>query len=430
MALAANARLAAADLLVRVLEERRSLDQALGESPHLGGLDPRDRAFARAIASSTLRHLGRIDAVLAGFLLKPLPQDAMDARALLRSGAAQLLAMDLPAHAVVSETVELANAHPSTRGFAKLMNAVLRHVARDGSPRFTALPMLANLPEWLGVRWSAAYGAQSAQAMAKALAHEAPLDLTPRHGAEALAARLDASLVLGRSVRLAGNVQAIPSLPGFAEGEFWVQDAAAALPACLIPCQPGQSVIDLCAAPGGKAMQLARAGFQVTALDHAPDRVRMLRENARRTGLALSILEANALEWCPDALVDAVLLDAPCSATGTLRRHPEAAWLRGPQHITRHAQGQRALLAAAAAMLKPQGWLVYAVCSQEPEEGEAILDEAAALGLQQVPIQALEIGGLDAAITPAGAVRTRPDMLAEQGGLDGFFIARWRKMQN
>ncbi len=430
MALAANARLAGADLLVRVLEDRRSLDQALGECPLLSGLDPRDRAFARAIASAALRHLGRIDAVLAAFLLNPLPQDAVDARAVLRTGAAQLLVMGLPAHAVVSETVELAGAHRSTRGFAKLMNAVLRKTATQGPAHFAALPMLANWPDWLRVRWSAAYGAARAQAIAEALAHEAPVDLTPREDAPALAALLGAQTVLAGSLRLAPGGAPIAALPGFAEGKFWVQDAAAALPARLLRAQAGQHVIDLCAAPGGKTLQLAKAGFRVTAVDYAPDRLQRLRENLERTKFAAAIVEANALDWHPIEPADGVLLDAPCSATGTLRRHPEAAWLRGPQHIARFAQSQRALLAAAAAMLKPGGCLVYAVCSQEPEEGEAILSDAAALDLAPDPIAADEIGGLSEAIAAAGAVRTRPDMLSEQGGLDGFFIARWRKAAN
>lgn len=427
MGIIANARLVSADLLVRVLEDRRSLDQALGECPLIDGLDGRDRAFARAIASAALRHLGRIDAVLAGFLQKPLAQDAVDARAVLRSGAAQLLVMGLPAHAVVSEMVELAGAHRSTRGFAKLMNAVLRKTASEGPARFAALPMLANLPDWLAARWAGAYGQERAQAMANAIAQEAQTDLTPRFEAPALAQAVGGEIVLGASVRLPRGSAPIQALPGFTEGAFWVQDAAAALPARLVRAQAGQSVIDLCAAPGGKALQLARAGLRVTALDASPDRLQRLRENLERVGLDAMLVQANALDWRPQEPADAVLLDAPCSATGTLRRHPEAAWLRGPQHIARFAQGQCALLAAAAAMLRPGGCLVYAVCSQEPEEGEAILSDAAALGLAPDPVRAEEIGGLGTAILPSGAVRTSPELLADAGGLDGFFIARWRK---
>ena len=427
MGIVASARLVSADLLVRVLENHRSLDQALGACPLIDRLDARDRAFARAITSAALRHLGRIDAVLAGFLQKPLARDAADARALLRSGAAQLLVMGLAPHAVVSETVELAGAHRSTRGFAKLMNAVLRKIASEGPARFAALPMLANLPDWLAARWAGAYGHARAQAMANAIAQEAQTDLTPRFEAPALAQTVGGEIILGASVRLPRGGAPIQALPGFSAGAFWVQDAAAALPARLVRAQAGQSVIDLCAAPGGKTLQLARAGLRVTALDAAPDRLHRLRENLERVGLDAALKQANALDWRPIEPADAVLLDAPCSATGTLRRHPEAAWLRGPQHIARLAQGQRALLAAAAAMLKPGGCLVYAVCSQEPEEGEAILSDAAALDLAPDPIRAAEIGGPDAAILPTGAVRTSPELLADAGGLDGFFIARWRK---
>jgi len=424
--LGVSARGAAVTLLHAVLEERRTLDAAMSHSESFAALDPRDRGFARAIASAALRRKGRLEAVLGRFLEKPLPEDAPHAQALLLSAAAQLLVLQSPAHAVVHETVAVAQSDRRTRGFAKLMNAVLRRVAEQGPALFAELPPEADLPDWLIARWRAALGVERAHAIAGSLGGEAPLDLSCREDAAGWAERLDGRLVLGSSVRLA-EAAPVQDLPGYAEGAWWVQDAAASLPARLLGAKPGERVLDACAAPGGKTLQLASAGGKVTALDRVEARLPRLRENLARTGLSAEILCADAATWTAPSAFDAVLLDAPCTATGTLRRHPEAAWLRTPEHIRRYAAEQARLLAACARMLRPGGRLVYAVCSLEPEEGEGVVAAAGGLGLAPEPIQPAELPGLPEAITPAGHVRTFPFHLPDEGGMDGFFIARFRK---
>jgi len=421
-----SARAAAVTLLFSVLEDGRTLDAAMAASQSLHALEPRDRAFARAIASAALRRKGRLETVLARFLAKPLPEDAPHARALLLSAAAQLLGMGAPAHAVVHETVALAQSDRRTRGFAKLMNAVLRRVAEQGPALFAALPPEADLPDWLIARWRAAHGTERTHAIAASLGAEAPLDLSCREDAPGWAERLGGRLVFGESVRLA-EAPRVETLAGYEAGAWWVQDAAASLPARMLAAKPGERVLDACAAPGGKTLQLASAGAVVTAMDRIEARLPRLRENLARTGLSAEVLCADAADWSAPEPFDAVLLDAPCSATGTLRRHPEAAWLRTPEHIRRYATGQARLLAACARMLRPGGRLVYAVCSLELEEGEAIVAGAAGLGLAPDPISADDLPELAEAITPQGFVRTFPFHLAADGGMDGFFIARFRR---
>jgi 16S rRNA (cytosine967-C5)-methyltransferase len=423
---AVSARAAAVTLLFEVLEESRTLDAAMAHSVNFAALEPRDRAFARAIASASLRRKGRLEAVLAAFLEKPLPEDAPHARALLLSAAAQLLAMGSAAHAVVHETVALAQSDRRTRGFAKLMNAVLRRVAEQGPERFAALAPQADLPDWLVARWRAAHGAETAARIAAALGGEPALDLTCREDAADWAQRLGGALVLAHTVRLKEHPP-VQDLEGFDAGAWWVQDAAAALPARLLAPPAGARVLDACAAPGGKTLQLAAMGCAVTALDKTEARLRRLRENLDRTGLQAELLCADAGAWRSPAPFDAVLLDAPCSATGTLRRHPEAAWLRTPEQLRRYTAEQARLFAACAALTAPGGRLVYAVCSLEPEEGEGVVAAAESLGLARDPIGADELPGLESAVTPQGFARTFPFDLSEAGGLDGFFIARFRK---
>jgi 16S rRNA (cytosine967-C5)-methyltransferase len=417
-----SARLAAAELLIAVLDHGRALEDALGGTASFSALEGRDRAFARALATATLRRLGGIDAVLARFLQKPLPETAFHGRALLRIGAAQLLLLGTPAHAGVGETVEAANTSREARGFAKLINAVLRKVSREGAEIFASLPAGADLPAWLFTRWRAAYGAGAAD-LAGALQSEPPLDLSAKQDASGWAERVNGSLTPTASVRLPapGSVDA---LPGFADGAWWVQDAAAALPARLLGDVRGKRVLDLCAAPGGKTLQLAAAGADVTALDKAPERLTRLSENLDRTQLRAEIVCADALKFRPAAPFDAVLLDAPCTSTGTLRRHPDVAWLRRPTDVRALAALQLQLLTAAASMVKPGGTLVYAVCSLEPEEGEGVVAQALANGWTRAPIPRGEIPGADDFITKHGDLRTLPSHWREIGGLDGFYAAR------
>ena len=388
-------RRAARDLLDATLDQRKPLEEALDALP--GRLDPRDRAAAHRIAATVLRRLGSIDEVLSPFLRKDPPPPARHA---LRIGVAELLLLDTPPHAAVATAVALA-----PKAFAGLVNAVLRKVAADGPAALEGLdaPRL-DTPAWLWAAWHAAYG-PAVRAIAEAHRGPAPLDLTPAPGAEPPAG---AEILPTGTWRMAPGTR-VTDLPGFAEGRFWVQDAAAALPALLLNPQPGERIADLCAAPGGKTAQLAAAGAEVTAVERDAGRVARLSENLARLRLPATIVQADAAAWTPPAPFDAILLDAPCTATGTIRRHPDVAHTKRARDVGAAAQAQARLLAAAARMLKPGGRLVFATCSLQPEEGEAHLSRATALGLEAMPWTAADLPGLPEAITPAGCLRTRPD---------------------
>lgn len=415
-----NPRRAATELLVAI-EGGQPLDDALTRTRAYAELEGRDRAFARALATATLRRLGAIDAVLARFLQRPLPETAAHARNLLRLGAAQLLVLQTPPHAAVGETVETANAMREARGFAKLMNAVLRRVSREGPSILEQLPPGADLPAWLYTRWRAAYG-DDAPRIAQALRDEAPLDLSVKSDPVGWAQRLVAARTPTGSIRLTSHA-AVDTLPGFTDGDWWVQDAAAALPALIIGDMSGKRVLDLCAAPGGKTLQLAAMGAHVTAVDKSAQRLERLRENLARTKLQAEVICADALEFRAEPF-DAILLDAPCTSTGTLRRHPDVAWLRRPGDVRALADLQTRLIDAAVRLLKPDGRLVYAVCSLEPEEGPGVIAKALGRGWKRVPIDAEEFAGAASFITPEGDLRTKPSDWADIGGLDGFFASR------
>jgi 16S rRNA (cytosine967-C5)-methyltransferase len=417
-----NARVAAAELLIAVMDRGRALEDALEQTPSFNALEGRDRAFARALVTAGLRRLGSVNTVLSRFLERPLPDTAYHGRALLHIGATQLLVLGTPAHAAVGETVEAANSLREARGFAKLINAVLRRVSRDGAEIFASLPPGADLPPWLYTRWRAAYG-ENAPRIAQALLQEPALDVSVKDDASGWGERLFGTLTPTGSVRLASPAP-IDSLPGFGDGAWWVQDAAAALPARLLGDVRGKRVLDLCAAPGGKTLQLAAAGARVTAVDKSDARLNRLRENLARTKLSAEVVAADALDYRPSGPFDAVLLDAPCTSTGTLRRHPDVAWLRRPTDVRALAELQAKLVAAAAALLKPGAPLLYAVCSLEPEEGEGVVADALKRGWKRDPFRAGDVPGADEFITAAGDLRTLPAHWPEIGGLDGFYAAR------
>ena len=389
----------------------------------LAGLDGRDRGFARALALGTLRWLGPVDRALAARLRKPPPPGVSR---LLRLGAAQMLALDTPAHAAVSTTLALAPADPETRPFIKLMNAVLRGLDRE---RPTVTPDQF-APDWLMARWRAAYGEDVALAIAARIAEEPPTDLSLRDPAEAEAvAEAVAGVVLpGPTVRTQRRGD-LPAWPGFAEGRWWVQDAAAAIPARLLEVQPGQTAVDLCAAPGGKTLQLAAAGAAVVAVDRSEGRLGRVRDNLARMGLEAELVAADAATWADDRTFDAVLLDAPCSATGAFRRHPDVLWTSRPADIASLAAAQARLLDAAARRVKPGGRLVYCVCALEPEEGEAqiapFLSRHPEMALD--PVVPGEGGTPAAAVREDGTLRLLPSFDPPVGGLDGFFVARFRR---
>jgi 16S rRNA (cytosine967-C5)-methyltransferase len=425
MASPASARLIALDVLDRVLGEARPLEETFAGHPALALLDARDRAFARLLVTTVLRRLGQIDALLDGYM-RARPK-AVRVRNLLRLGAAQLLFLDTPAHAAVAEAVALAT---DQLGYAKgLVNAVLRRVAREGAGALAHEDAARlNTPDWLWASWKSAYGEAVTRAVAEAHLAEPPLDLSVKGDPEIWAARLGGERLYGNTVRRpAGG--AIEDLPGYAEGAWWIQDAAAALPARLLGDVRGRSAIDLCAAPGGKTAQLAVAGAAVTAVELSDRRAGRLRGNLGRLQLDARIEVADALAWRPPRPASHVLLDAPCSATGTIRRHPDIAWHKSPADLTRMAALQQRLLEAAVAMLEPGGVLVYASCSLQPEEGLDVIERALAAGLPvaRLPVEANELDGLAVELTPEGDVRTLPSQLAGRGGLDGFFIARLRR---
>jgi len=413
-----NARVAAAELLMTVMDRGRALEDALAVVHSFNALEGRDRAFARALATAGLRRLGGVNAVLSRFLDRPLPETAPHARALLHIGATQLLVLGTPPHAAVGETVEAANSLRETRGFAKLMNAVLRKVAANGPQLLQQLPPGADLPPWLYTRWRATYG-DAAPHIAQALLQEPPLDISVKSDAEEWAEKLGGVLTPTGSIRLT-SPPPIESLPGFDDGAWWVQDAAAALPARLLGDVAGKRVLDLCAAPGGKTLQLAAAGAHVTAVDKSEQRLSRLHENLARTKLSATVIAADALDFRAEPF-DAILLDAPCTSTGTLRRHPDVAWLRRPTDIRTLAELQNKLIAAAAPLLKPDAPLVYAVCSLEPEEGPGVVAEALRNGWRRQPLTD-EIPS--EFITADGDMRTHPAHWPNIGGLDGFYAAR------
>ena len=409
---------AAFDLLSAILDRHRTSEEALDALPPM---EPRDRAAGHRLAAAVLRRLGTLDAVLEPFLKKKPP---VEVRHILRIGAAGVLLLKTPAHAAVATSVELARARKLVP-FAGLVNAVLRRVAEAGPGAMAELdsPRL-DTPSWLWSSWVNALGGKAARASALVHQSEAPLDISSRAGATVPAG--GEKLPTG-SVRFSPGTR-VADIPGFLSGDHWVQDVAAALPAALLAARAGEHVVDLCAAPGGKTAQLADAGAIVTAVERDAARIPRLRENLTRLRLHAEVVQEDAVSWRPGRKFDAVLLDAPCSATGTIRRHPDVMHLKHPRDIAALAAGQDALLDATAALLRPGGRLVYAVCSLQPEEG--ILRVAAAcarLGLVHAPFSAEELTNIPEARTADGFLRTYPGIWAERGGMDGFFAARLQK---
>jgi 16S rRNA (cytosine967-C5)-methyltransferase len=369
---------------------------------------------------AALRRLGPIDRALDAKLNRA-PPDAV--RNILRLGAAQALVMGVAPHAAVGASVDLAAADPKTRGFKGLVNAVLRGLLRE-PPSLDDPEALA--PAWLLARWRANLGEAEARAVASLIAEEPATDLSPKDEATAaeLAEALEAEVLPGPSLRTARRGD-LSAWPGFAEGRWWVQDASAAVPARLLGVRSGETVLDLCAAPGGKTLQLAAAGGQVTAVDKSAGRLKRVDENLARTGLSAETVVADAAEWRDDRRFDAVLLDAPCSATGTFRRHPDVLWAARPGDIASLAAVQSRLLDAAARRVKPGGRVVYCVCSLEPEEGEGQVQGFLARnpGFALAPIAEGEGGSPAASLRPDGTLRVLPHH--RTGGTDGFYIARF-----
>ena len=413
----------AAFAVKEVMENNQPLEQVLAGQPQYHALEGRDRAFVRLIAATTFRRMGQIDAALKPFI-RQRPTKLVYAA--LQTATAQLLYLGTPAHAAVGETVSMLKSRGSSKGFANMANAVLRNIVDQGPKLAGAQPPKVNIPGWIRGEWERAYGRQAGRKMSAQLMKDPVLDISVKSDPSWWAKKLDGEVISASSVRL-DKIGDVPALEGFDDGEWWAQDVAATLPVDILGDVKGKRVLDMCAAPGGKTMQLAARGALVTALDKSEGRLERVKQNLERTKLSADIVCADALDWAPEGeLFDVVLLDAPCSATGTFRRHPDVLYNRTPKDVSNLVRLQDKLLAKSADFVKPGGTLIYCTCSLMPKEGQPRVDTF----LQNVPdfrlIPILEAQGLalpeDA--FSGGSLRSLPYYLEDKGGMDGFFIAQ------
>jgi 16S rRNA (cytosine967-C5)-methyltransferase len=435
-----ESRLAAAEILHETLDNGADLETALDKSGTFRGLEGPDRGFARAIAGAGLRGVGRIGWALGGMIDRPIPDIEPPVRALLFAGAAQLWMLGVADHAAVSATVEAARKWREASRGGGLINAVLRRASREAEA-FRQAPVTSVWPDWLTAKLKSALGVERAEAMAELQLEEPPVDLTlkPGEDVQVWAERLGGRALANGSVRLESGAK-LAELPGYAEGVWWVQDAAASLAAKLMGDVSGKAVADLCAAPGGKALQLASMGARVSAVEISRQRIARLKENVERAKLPVDIIEQDARTWRPAEKLDAMLLDAPCSALGIMRRHPEGVWRRDPKDLARFPVIQRALIDAAGEMLKPGGRLVYCVCTPAVEEGRDVIEAAIVSGgWRRVKIDVMEVPGFVHSLTDEGDVITAPPMRDRQAAIvsenaaepiksDVFYISRLERM--
>jgi 16S rRNA (cytosine967-C5)-methyltransferase len=423
------ARAAAQAALGEVLRRRRPLDAVLDERIP-AQLAPRDAGFARAIAGETMRRFGQIDALLRTFIARtPQPHRSGSTMEILLAGACELLFLDVPAHAAVDAANRLASADTKAVHFKPLINATLRRIAREGKAVIASQDAeRLNTPDWLWGRWCDFYGEDAVRAIARMHAQPPPLDLVSQSPMTASEFGEHAHALPGGTIRLSASGR-IDALPGFADGNWWVQDFAASLPARLLGDVRSRRVIDLCAAPGGKTAQLAAAGALVTAVEREPLRFARLKENLDRLHLSAQLIEADVLDFAPDERAGFVLLDAPCSATGTIRRHPELPWIKSADDVQLCARTAGDLLDAASELVAPGGILVFAVCSLEEEEGRMQISDFLRrnTGFQRERIVPAELFGMGELVSAEGDLRTLPSHLADEGGMDGFFAARLRR---
>lgn len=432
-----QSRQIAVRLLGAVIDKKASLDSLTDHDhghPQYRALAPRERALVRAILGATLRHRGDIAAMLGRLLERPLPKGAKALLHLLHVAAAQILYLDVPDHAAIDLAVTAARENPQTRRFAGLVNAVLRRLAKEAGLSRGRQPPFSNMPSWFSRMLVKAYGEQKAQAIAAIQHYEPSLDITVKTAPQAWAERLGGYLLPNGTVRLAGLKNPLTELAGFAEGKWWVQDAAASLPARLMGHIRGKRVGDLCSAPGGKTAQLALAGAQVTAVDISVNRLNRLRHNMARLGFQVETWHGDLRTMMPEQMFDAVLLDAPCSSTGTVRRHPDIVWTKDETDIHKLALLQAELLRHAVRLTQPGGTIVFSNCSLAPEEGEDVVKNllGAAQDIAPLPILPQEMPGLEHLITAEGFLRTTPADLPHDNpqlaGMDGFFAARLKRL--
>jgi 16S rRNA (cytosine967-C5)-methyltransferase len=425
------ARAAAQDILGAVLRKRRPLDAAQDEILASAKLAPRDAGFARAIVGETLRRFGQLDALLRECLHKPLaPHRTGPTLEILLTGACELLFLDVPAHAAVDAANRLAARDSKAVHFKALINATLRRLSRDGRAMLGAQDaQRLNTPDWLWTRWCETFGEETARAIAQAHTRPAPLDILTTHSGFDAARLPDASVLPGSVLRLA-DAGRVDVLSGFVDGEWWVQDFAAGLPARLLGDVRGKTVIDLCAAPGGKTAQLASMGAHVIAVEREASRIPRLKENLERLKLKAELIETDIRDYTPDARAQFVLLDAPCSATGTIRRHPDLPWIKSAADIMTCAQTAIELLDTASGMVADGGTLVFAVCSLEREEGPEQVEDFLRrhAEFRREPIAPDEVLDQAEFITADGDLRTLPCYFADKGGMDGFYAARFKRL--
>lgn len=432
------ARKAAVRLLAAVVDARTPLDGLTDNEhghPQYLALDSRDRAMVRAIMATALRYRRTIEALLAKRLERPLPNNATTLSHILHVAAAQMLFLDLPDSAAVDLAVEHAKSDPRTARFAGLVNGMLRALARVKDRALpVALAQTVDAPDWFSERLVSAYGDEKARTILALHRHEAPIDFTVKQDAARWAEAFGGIVLPTGSVRIAKLGRAVPELPGYAEGEWWVQDAAAALPAMLFGNVKSKRIADLCAAPGGKTAQLISAGASVTALDQSASRIKRLKSNLERLQLDAEVVQADAGKWRPEEPFDAVLLDAPCSSTGTVRRHPDVPWSKTIEDVHKLAGVQRRLLDHAISLVKHGGTIVFSNCSLDPIEGEDMIADllAARSDVALDPIRPDEFPVVAPFVTEQGWLRTTPaDLDLGQpaiSGLDGFFAARLKRL--
>jgi 16S rRNA (cytosine967-C5)-methyltransferase len=433
-----EARYLALTILEAVIRDQKSLDAAIPEAltdERFAHLQPRDKAFARLLAMTVLRHHNNLQAVINTFLGKPLSPNAERIRIILLAGAAELTILKIAPHAAISTAVELTRLSAKTLHFDRLANAILRRVSEKGTELIEARDAVMNFPEWMISGWQAAYGKETASRIAAASIAEAALDLSVKDDAVQWASRLDAiALPTGTLRRAAGG--RIEDLDGYREGGWWVQDAAAALPARLLNAGPDDRVLDLCAAPGGKTAQLCATGAAVTAVDVSATRIERLRANLDRLGFDAISVASDATTWRSTERFDGILIDAPCTATGTIRRHPDILHLKRSGDIQRLNEMQDRLLKNAASLVNVGGTIVYCTCSLEPAECEqrieAFLSGALSGKFKRRPITAAEIGNQAEWLTDVGDLRTFPFHLSQENpalsGIDGFYAARLERI--
>lgn len=434
-----EARAVAAKILGAVIDRKVSLDGMLDSqngNPAYRALSEQDRALVRAMLNAALRHMPRIEAAIDRMLDNPLPEGARALHHVLAIGAAQILYLDIPDHSAVDLAVEQAHADPRNRRFAGLVNAVLRRFGRQKVQVLEKSHGVPAMPQWFFERLSTVYGAEEAARIADAQLTPAAIDLTVKSDPKGWAEKLGGVVLPTGSVRLKPFDQPITALEGFDAGEWWVQDAAATLPARMFGELQGLRVADLCAAPGGKTAQLAQAGARVTALDQSASRLKRLSGNLDRLGLTAELVEVNMLEFRPEQLFDAVLLDAPCSSTGTTRRHPDVLYTKGPEDIAKLAALEARMLRHACDLVRPGGTIVFSNCSLDPAEGE---DMVAALlaerpDIERLPMKSTDWPGMEQAISAEGAFRTTPAMFPARdgvvGGLDGFYAVALKRRES